>query len=50
VGSVLLVGHSSGIEALALLLARGGARRDELSEKFPTGAPRRSSSAAAGAR
>jgi phosphohistidine phosphatase len=38
VASVMLVGHSSGIEQLALLLAGSGARRDEMREKFPTGA------------
>ena len=34
----MLVGHSSGIEDLALLLARRGARLAEMREKFPTGA------------
>jgi phosphohistidine phosphatase len=38
VASLMLVGHSSGIEQLALLLASEGTRRDELREKFPTGA------------
>jgi phosphohistidine phosphatase len=38
VATVLLVGHSSGIEQLALLLARSGPRLDEMREKFPTGA------------
>jgi phosphohistidine phosphatase len=36
--SVMLVGHSSGIEQLALMLARRGARLGEMREKFPTGA------------
>jgi len=35
--SVLLVGHSSGIEQLALMLARRGERLAEMREKFPTG-------------
>lgn len=38
VASVMLVGHSSGIEELALLLARRGPRLGEMREKFPTGA------------
>jgi phosphohistidine phosphatase len=37
VASVMLVGHSSGIEELALLLASGGKRLAALREKFPTG-------------
>ncbi len=37
VASVMLVGHSSGIEDLALLLARRGERLEEMREKFPTG-------------
>ncbi len=37
VDSAMLVGHSSGIEDLALLLARRGAALDQLREKFPTG-------------
>ncbi len=37
VASVMLVGHSSGIEELALLLARRGSRLAEMREKFPTG-------------
>ena len=36
--AVMLVGHSSGIEDLALLLVRRGARLAEMREKFPTGA------------
>lgn len=35
--AVMLVGHSSGIEDLALLLARRGPRLAEMREKFPTG-------------
>jgi phosphohistidine phosphatase len=38
VGSAMLVGHSSGIEQLALMLARGGPRLGEMRDKFPTGA------------
>lgn len=37
VASVMLVGHSSGIEELALLLAATGKRLGALREKFPTG-------------
>jgi phosphohistidine phosphatase len=37
VSSVMLVGHSSGIEQLALLLAGSGSRIPALREKFPTG-------------
>jgi phosphohistidine phosphatase len=37
VASVMLVGHSSGIEELALLLASSGERLGALREKFPTG-------------
>ncbi len=38
IDSAMLVGHSSGIEDLALLLARGGESLGRLREKFPTGA------------
>lgn len=38
VDSVMLVGHSSGIEDLALLLARKGEELGQMREKFPTGA------------
>ena len=38
VDAALLVGHSSGIEDLALLLASRGASLGHLREKFPTGA------------
>jgi phosphohistidine phosphatase len=38
IASAMLIGHSSGIEQLALLLAGEGPRRDEMREKFPTGA------------
>lgn len=38
VGSVMLIAHSSGIEDLALLLARRGGDLGALREKFPTGA------------
>jgi phosphohistidine phosphatase len=38
VGSVMLVAHSSGIEDLALLLARRGEQLDAVRAKFPTGA------------
>lgn len=38
VASVMLVGHSSGVEDLALLLARRGKPLARLREKFPTGA------------
>ena len=38
VGSLILVGHSSGIEDLAVLLAARGERLADLREKFPTGA------------
>ena len=34
----MLVGHSSGIEDLALLLARRGEPLAQMREKFPTGA------------
>jgi phosphohistidine phosphatase len=37
VASVMLVGHNSGIEELALLLASSGERLGALREKFPTG-------------
>ena len=35
---LLLVGHNPGIEQLALLLAAGGALRDRIAAKYPTGA------------
>jgi phosphohistidine phosphatase len=35
---LLIVGHNPGMEQLALLLTRGGALRDQLAVKFPTGA------------
>lgn len=38
VESAMLIGHSSGIEQLALMLARRGPRLGEMREKFPTGA------------
>jgi phosphohistidine phosphatase len=38
VGSVMMIGHNPGLEDLALVLARPGPERDELSVKFPTGA------------
>jgi phosphohistidine phosphatase len=38
VDALMLVGHSSGIEDLALLLARRGASLEQMREKFPTGA------------
>ena len=38
VDAAMLVGHSSGIEDLALLIARRGASRAQMREKFPTGA------------
>ena len=38
VESVMLVGHDPAIHELAVSLARGGARLDQLREKFPTGA------------
>jgi phosphohistidine phosphatase len=38
VASVMLIGHNSGIEQLALLVASGGPRIATLREKFPTGA------------
>jgi len=37
-GRLLIVGHNPGMEQLALLLARGGALRDRLAAKYPTGA------------
>lgn len=37
VDSAMLVGHSSGIEDLALILARRGDSLGQLREKFPTG-------------
>ena len=36
--SLLIVGHNPGMERLALLLSRGGALRDEVAAKYPTGA------------
>lgn len=38
VGRLLVVGHNPGIEQLALLLAQGGAARDRMAAKYPTGA------------
>ena len=38
IDAAMLVGHSSGIEDLALLLAGSGARAWQMREKFPTGA------------
>jgi phosphohistidine phosphatase len=38
VRSAMVIGHNPGLEELALLLARDGARVRELSAKFPTGA------------
>jgi phosphohistidine phosphatase len=38
VPSVLLIGHNPAIERLALDLARGGARLEEMARKYPTGA------------
>jgi phosphohistidine phosphatase len=38
VPSVMLIGHNPGLEDLALSLAAGGERLDELRAKFPTGA------------
>jgi len=35
---LLLVGHNPGMERLALLLSGGGALRDEIALKYPTGA------------
>ena len=35
---LLIVGHNPGMEQLALLLSRGGALRDEIALKYPTGA------------
>jgi phosphohistidine phosphatase len=37
-GRLLIVGHNPGMEQLALLLAPGGALRDRLAAKYPTGA------------
>jgi phosphohistidine phosphatase len=37
IASVMLIGHSSGIEQLALMLARRGPRLADMREKFPTG-------------
>jgi phosphohistidine phosphatase len=38
VASVMLIGHNPAIEDLALALAAGGARLDDMESKFPTGA------------
>jgi phosphohistidine phosphatase len=38
VPSVMLIGHNPAIERLALDLARGGARLEDLAGKYPTGA------------
>jgi phosphohistidine phosphatase len=35
---LLIVGHNPGMEQLALLLAEGGALRDRIAAKYPTGA------------
>ncbi|MEA3012767.1 MAG: phosphohistidine phosphatase [Sphingomonadales bacterium] len=35
---LLIVGHNPGMEQLALLLAAGGALRDRIAAKYPTGA------------
>ena len=35
---LLIVGHNPGMEQLALLLARGGALREQVATKYPTGA------------
>ena len=35
---LLIVGHNPGMEQLALLLARGGALREQVAAKYPTGA------------
>jgi phosphohistidine phosphatase len=37
-GRLLIVGHNPGLEQLALLLAQGGALRDRVAAKYPTGA------------
>jgi phosphohistidine phosphatase len=37
-GRLLIVGHNPGMEQLALLLAEGGALRDRIAAKYPTGA------------
>jgi len=37
-GRLLVVGHNPGMEQLALLLSRGGALRDRVAAKYPTGA------------
>ncbi|MGH3139224.1 MAG: SixA phosphatase family protein [Gaiellales bacterium] len=36
--SVMVVGHNPGLQDLAVALAAGGSRLDELTEKYPTGA------------
>ncbi len=36
--SVMVVGHNPGLQDLAVHLAAGGGRLDELTEKYPTGA------------
>jgi phosphohistidine phosphatase len=38
VESAMLIGHNPGLEELALSLAKGGERRDELAAKYPTAA------------
>jgi phosphohistidine phosphatase len=38
VASVMLIGHNPGLQDVALLLAAGGAERDQLEAKFPTAA------------
>lgn len=35
---LLIVGHNPGLEQLAMLLAQGGALRDAIAAKYPTGA------------
>lgn len=37
-GRLLIVGHNPGLAEFTLLLARGGALRDEVAAKYPTGA------------
>ena len=38
VGSVMVIGHNPAIQELALSVARGGAEREAVARKFPTGA------------
>jgi phosphohistidine phosphatase len=38
VDSVLIVGHNPGLQEVAVTLARGGARRDRVRDRFPTAA------------